>query len=199
MDDLERERERERVRADSDEAGVGPYARDASSLSRLSELDDWGIAEDEPDIRGWEVRTVSGRELGEVKDLLVDPEAGEVVMLDVEIKGGDRKALVPIRVVALDRGSRVVRMDSADLQNRWLDRDREVPVPGTMEPAEVERRADAVTGDTAEQDRLRERKREARYGDRHEVVVERRPVVVEETIKRRRTIDPEDSKPDDQL
>ncbi len=199
MADLERERERERMRSDSDEAGVGPYARDASRLSRLSELDDWGIAEDEPDIRGWEVRTVSGRELGEVKDLLVDVEAGEVVMLDVEIRGGDRRALVPIRVVALDRGSRVVRMDSADLETRRLEStDREVPVPGAMEPAEVERRAEAVSGDTAEQDRLRERKREARYGDRHEVIVERRPVVIEETIKRRRTIDP-DAKPDDRL
>ena len=89
-------------------------------------------------------------------------------------------------------------MDSGDLRPADVEGDREVPVPGTMVPAEVERRAEAVSGDTAEQDRLRERKREARYGDRHEVIVERRPVVVEETIKRRRTIDT-DAKPDDHL
>ena len=31
------------------------------------------IADGEPDIRGWEVRTLAGMEVGEVDDLLIDP------------------------------------------------------------------------------------------------------------------------------
>src|SRR4051812_11659379 len=108
MADIHRDRQR-------DAAGIGPYARDAERLVRLSDLGKWDVAEGEPDIRGWEVRTIGGRELGKVKELLVDPDAGEVVMLDVDLTGSDRHAQVPLRIVEIDRARRLVRMDSADL------------------------------------------------------------------------------------
>jgi hypothetical protein len=102
-------------RTERDAAGIGPYARERESLTPLSTLDDWSVSDGEPDIRGWDVRTVSGRQLGSVADLLVDADAGEVVMLDIELPGTDRQTFVPIRVAQIDRGRRVVLMDSADI------------------------------------------------------------------------------------
>lgn len=177
MADINRDRQR-------DAAGVGPYARDAERLVRLSDLGSWDVAEGEPDIRGWEVRTVGGRELGKIKELLVDPDAGEVVMLDVDLSGSDRHALVPLRIVEVDRARRVVRMDSADLA-----------------PEEREAVADASsnrsdTRDEPVRDRVADRERRwadtghVRYPTRgdEEVVVERRPVV-EEVVVRRHVVD----------
>ena len=57
----------------------------------------------------------SGRAIGTVRDLLVDRKAGEVVLLDLDLAGGDRRGRAPIRAVQIDRKARVVRMDSSDL------------------------------------------------------------------------------------
>jgi hypothetical protein len=105
-----------------DAAGVGPYAREREHLVPLSSLDSWKVSDGEPDIRGWDVRTVAGRQLGAVRDLLIDSKAGEVVLLDVDLPGADRHTFVPIRVVEIDRGRRVVLMDSADLPDSDLER-----------------------------------------------------------------------------
>lgn len=104
-----------------DAAGVGPYARERETLTPLSTLN-WTVSSGEPDIRGWDVRTVSGRQLGSVADLLVDAKAGEVVLLDVDLPGSDRHTFVPIRVVEIDRARRLVLMDSADLPESDLER-----------------------------------------------------------------------------
>jgi hypothetical protein len=109
-------------RSGRDAAGVGPYARERESLTPLSSLDSWTVSEGEPDIRGWEVRTVSGRQLGAVADLLIDADAGEVVLLDVDLPATDRHTFVPIRVAQIDRARRVVLMDSADVPDSDLTR-----------------------------------------------------------------------------
>lgn len=133
-----------------DAAGIGPYAQERERLVPLRSLDSWSVSEGEPDIRGWEIRTVSGRQLGTVADLLIDPDANEVVMLDVDLPGRQAHTFVPIRIVQLDRARRLVLMDSADLAVpeaasvdehrpiiadastprtiRYPDYDREVPV-----------------------------------------------------------------------
>ena len=98
-----------------DAAGVGPYAREREHLVALKTLDSWKVSDGEPDIRAWDVQTVSGRPLGSVSDLLIDPNAGEVVLLDIDLPGSDRHTFVPIRVVQIDRARRVILMDSADL------------------------------------------------------------------------------------
>lgn len=98
-----------------DVAGVGPYAREREDLVALSTLESWKVSDGEPDIRGWDVRTVSNRQLGTVKDLLIDPKASEVVLMDVDLPGTDRHTFVPIRLAHIDRARRVVMMDSADL------------------------------------------------------------------------------------
>lgn len=103
-------------RRPADSAGIGPYARERERLVPMSEMRGWNVADGESDIRSWEVKTLSGKVLGTVKELLIDPDAGEVVMIDVDLAGSDRHALVPIRVVEIDRTRRIVRADSADLE-----------------------------------------------------------------------------------
>jgi len=141
-----------------DAAGVGPYASERERLVALSTLDSWTVSDGEPDIRGWEVRTVNNRQLGTVNDLLIDPDAGEAVLLDVDLPGSDRHTYVPIRVVQIDRARRIVLMDSADLP---LD-----DVARTADEARAGRRASDVAP-----------ARTVRYPrtDR-EVVVERPPI-----------------------
>ena len=167
MADIHRDRQR-------DAAGIGPYAQDAERLVRLSDLGKWDVAEGEPDIRGWEVRTVGGRELGKIQELLVDPDAGEVVMLDVDLTGTHQHALVPLRVVEIDRPRRVVRMDSSDL------------TPAEQQAA-AEPLRDRTWSDTG-------RVKYASQGN-EERVIERRPIV-EEVVVRRRLVDEPDSAPD---
>lgn len=178
MADIHRDRQR-------DAAGIGPYAQDAAGLVRLSDLGKWDVAEGEPDIRGWEVRTVGGRELGKIQELLVDPDAGEVVMLDVDLTGTHQHALVPLRIVEIDRPRRIVRMDSSDL---------------TPEEREAVAEAEGASAASSEKP-VRERKwadtgrvKYPSHGD-DEVVVERRPVV-EEVVVRRRLVDQPESAAD---
>lgn len=111
---------KDRGRGRSDAAGVGPYVRKGVRLARLSELGKFKVADGEPDIRGWEVRTISGRKLGEVSELLVDPEAGEVVMLDIDVGTGGRHSFAPVRAAMIDRTARVVRLDTGDLKDGEL-------------------------------------------------------------------------------
>jgi sporulation protein YlmC with PRC-barrel domain len=105
-----------------DAAGIGPYAQERESLVPMRTLKSWTVSSGEPDIRGWEVRTVSGRQLGSVSDLLIDQSKGEVVLLDVDLPGSDHHTFVPIRIVEIDRAKRVVLMDSADLPESDLTR-----------------------------------------------------------------------------
>jgi hypothetical protein len=148
-----------------DAAGIGPYARERERLVPMSRLKGWNVQKGEADIRSWEVRTVSGRVLGHVRDLLVDTDAGEVVMIDVDLAGTDRHASVPLRVVELDRGRRVVRADSADLR-------------------------DEATLDDDRPDDSRLAARDVRYAEGSaERVVERRPIVEETVVRRREASD----------
>jgi hypothetical protein len=152
-------------RSGRDIAGVGPYARERESLVPMSSIA-WTVADGEPDIRGWDICTVSGRQLGAVSDLLVDAKAHEVVMLDVDLPGTDRHTFVPIRLVQIDRERRVVVMDSADLpgpeavaHTELTPEDRRAVDVGTVRYVETERtverrpisdeaRADAAPGDS---------------------------------------------------
>ena len=139
-----------------DAAGVGPYAGEREKLVAMSSLDSWTVSEGEPDIRGWEVRTVSGRELGTVRDLLVDADAGEVVLLDIDLPGTDRHTFVPIRLVQIDRTKRVLLMDSADLPEAGVSRgsksvaaDRRADV-GTVRYPRSDRQADMAPSRVAD-------------------------------------------------
>ena len=102
-------------RGHRDQAGIGPHPGEAVNLVPLRELDGFKVADGEPDIRGWNVRTLAGREIGEVQDLLVDKNLGEVVMLDINLANSDRHTLAPIRAVQIDRVRRSIIVDSGDI------------------------------------------------------------------------------------
>lgn len=166
---MSKARKEQRQRGDA--AGIGPYARERERLVPLGGMRGWNVVDGEADIRSWEVRTVSGKVLGSVRELLVDADAGEVVMLDVDLAGSDRHAYLPLRVVEIDRTRRLVRADSSDLEEHAMQADSVAP------PIERERSP-----------------REVKYADSTvERVVERRPIV-EETVVRRREAEDRDTR-----
>jgi photosynthetic reaction center H subunit len=71
-------------------------------IARLKDLDDYEVADHDPDIRGWDVLSADGRKIGEVDDLYVDPGAMKVRYLNVELDdefrtgGSDRHVIVPV-------------------------------------------------------------------------------------------------------
>jgi hypothetical protein len=81
---------------------------DLDRVVPLDDLDDFRVAGDDPDPRGWEVVAADGGRIGEVDDLLVDTGAMKVRYLDVGVGDGvgtepDRHVLVPIGYARLDR------------------------------------------------------------------------------------------------
>lgn len=104
--------EKDRLKRDS--AGVGPEPR-RTGLHKMSGLKGFKVARGEPDIRGWEVRTLNGRNVGEVDDLLVDPESGDVVFMEVAMNNSDRHIELALRYAQLDREKKHVIVDSGDV------------------------------------------------------------------------------------
>lgn len=168
--------DRKQDRIDRDAAGVGPYAREREGLVPLSKSN-WDISKGNVDVRGWDVRTIGGRQLGTVRDLLIDKDASEVVMLDVDVPGEDRNVFIPIRAVQIDRTTRVVLMDSADFP--------------AIERAETR-------ADVAHERAVADETPRARALPAEETVVERRPVV-EETVVRRYEADSRDVRGNDMI
>jgi uncharacterized protein (TIGR02271 family) len=82
----------------------------------LDELNDFKVADGDPDVRGWDVLGSDGRKVGEVDQLLVDPSAMKVRYLDVdlddELAGDDRHVLIPVGYARLDRDDNRVMVDN---------------------------------------------------------------------------------------
>jgi sporulation protein YlmC with PRC-barrel domain len=78
------------------------------NLQRFSDMEDVEVAEDDPDVRGWDVVTRDGQDIGEVKDLLVDTDSMKVRCLEIELEGShfkwndNRRVAIPIESVQLD-------------------------------------------------------------------------------------------------
>lgn len=87
---------------------INPGAGAMGHLARLNELHDYKVADGEPHVQGWDVKTADGRTAGKVDDLIVDTEAMQVRYLDVELDrkaleiGEDRHVLLPISEARLD-------------------------------------------------------------------------------------------------
>jgi uncharacterized protein (TIGR02271 family) len=97
------------------------HDRQRGGLSRLDELDDYKVADGEPDVRGWDVVASDGRKIGEVKHLIADTAQMRVRYLEVELdrdlrpagaSGDDRNALIPIGAVRLNDDKDDVVVDS---------------------------------------------------------------------------------------
>jgi sporulation protein YlmC with PRC-barrel domain len=116
-------RDDERKRHDESQSVSGE--RGESGLRSLDELGDLEVADGDPDVRGWDVRSSDGRRIGEVKELIVDANAMKVRYLDVELdrdelepdrqrasgSDQDRRILVPIGQARLDEYDDEVRLD----------------------------------------------------------------------------------------
>ena len=89
-------------------ARSGAAKPNTSGLARLAKLDDYRIADGEPDIRGWDVITADGWKLGEVDDLVVDLRAMRVryivvkISKDLLIADADRRVFLPLGTARLD-------------------------------------------------------------------------------------------------
>jgi len=81
-------------------------------LIPLSDAHDLKVAEGNEDVRGWEIRTQNGERVGEVKDLIVDPNAMRTryldAELDVDVAGGSRRVLIPVGAARLEENDDVV-------------------------------------------------------------------------------------------
>jgi uncharacterized protein (TIGR02271 family) len=84
-----------------------------TSLTRLSDAN-FDVAPNEPDVRGWNVVLANDEVIGEVDDLIIDPAAGKVRYLDVDLDNEslglehDRHVLVPIASAQLVREEKEV-------------------------------------------------------------------------------------------
>jgi hypothetical protein len=184
----------EKPRGLRDEANVGPDPRRARELRPLKDMK-WKVADGEPDIRGWPVFASTGRVLGVVDELIVDAEAREVVMLDIDLKRDDRHTLAPVRAAWIDRPAKRVVVDA-----RELGADETLPVlprAGEMTDDDVNRFNDGYVrayGDRGyEADRtyrLRRGDEELRFGPAP--LVDRRAQLADTTEHRtpQRLIDP---------
>ncbi|HEV2149858.1 MAG TPA: DUF2382 domain-containing protein [Longimicrobiaceae bacterium] len=92
---------------------------DLDRVVPLDQLDDFKVAEGDPDVRGWEVIGSDGRKIGEVDQLLVDTAAMKVRYLDVDVDGElvagdatDRHVLIPIGYARLDEDDDRILVDT---------------------------------------------------------------------------------------
>src|SRR4051812_742915 len=78
-----------------------------ASLTRLRDAD-FEVAPGEPDVRGWNVVSSDDETIGVVSDLIINPAAGKVRYLDVELDRNavglekNRHILVPIASAEID-------------------------------------------------------------------------------------------------
>lgn len=88
-----------------------------SPLARLSDLKDYEIADGQPDIRGWKVRTSDGVEVGKVDGLIADPTAMEVRYIELKANRDvlgtreDEYMLLPIGAARLNDDDDTVLVD----------------------------------------------------------------------------------------
>ncbi len=85
-------------------------------MARLGGLDEYKVAEGEPDVRGWHVLTSDGARAGDVADLIVDLQAMKVGYLEVHLDEdalrlqGSRHVVVPIGAAWLSEDKQIVRV-----------------------------------------------------------------------------------------
>ena len=87
-------------------------AYDSGAWRDISHLkgSDYRIADGEPDIRGWKVRSRDGRVIGKVSDLLINKAHRLAEYIEVDVDGdNDRRTILPIASAILNEGDDEVR------------------------------------------------------------------------------------------
>ncbi len=110
-------------------------------LYYLHDLSGYKVAEDYPDVKGWEIQDVDYRKIGTVDGLLVSKIAERVVYLDIEVDSalieegheaygtpsnegvheflnadGENHLIVPIGMVKIDEENKIVHADQINYQ-----------------------------------------------------------------------------------
>lgn len=89
-------------------------------LFKLVELEDYEVASDDPDIRGWSVLDRNRKEVGRIDELIVDPYKEKVRYLDVvpnterSVNEGDQHLLIPVGAARIDDHENKVIIDEID-------------------------------------------------------------------------------------
>lgn len=170
----------------------------------LAELGGLRMASDEPDVRGWEVLTLDSQPLGHVDDLLVDRDRGEIVAAIVRpaaAAGGTRRLVFPVERLGIVEGrdrtlvAEDAAVDDDASSSAVIDADRErrraapaataahteQPRASTGHAAQAAVPPDGITVErTADEEIVRVPVVEER------LVVERRPVVTETLVIRKK-------------
>lgn len=100
-------------------------------LRRLSNLKDYQVTKEDPDVRGWFVVGSDRQRLGRVSDLILNPELRRVRYLEVNLEPEilankeKRHILIPVGKASIDRDDDIVIVDTLD-----TDRVRFYPVYG---------------------------------------------------------------------
>jgi hypothetical protein len=86
-------------------------------VAPLDDLDDFKVADNEPDPRGWKVRSSDNKTVGKVKNLIADSGAMKVRYLEIDLDkkelnlDDDRRVLAPIGAARLNDDDDVVVID----------------------------------------------------------------------------------------
>jgi photosynthetic reaction center H subunit len=106
---------------------TSPNERDVTPrLVHLDDMSDLQVADGDPDIRGWDVRTADGEKIGTVKDLVIDTGLMKVRYIEAKIDkevlnaADDRHVLIPIGSARLDDDEDDVYLSSAIVDPRTL-------------------------------------------------------------------------------
>jgi len=91
-------------------------------LYKLSEVKDFEISPNNPDVRGWTLIGLDGERIGKVSDLIVDTKAQKVRYLDIEVDkdvaiGKDHHVLIPIGTARLHKNDNNVLVEGVDRHN----------------------------------------------------------------------------------
>lgn len=129
-------------------------------LYRLGELNDYKVASNDPDVRGWPVVDRDNREFGTISELIVDPKQEKVRYLDVvtnrdNARGNDAEEhlLIPIGVARIaDADDRIIirDLDSQLLNSYPSHRGGEITRDYEYEVVERFNRPDATTRERRE-------------------------------------------------
>lgn len=89
-------------------------------LFRLRELEDYVVADNEPDVRGWDLVDGEKEKIGVIDEFIVDKDEKKVRYLDVvatrdlSIEGGERHFIVPIGVAKINDQNKNVIVREVD-------------------------------------------------------------------------------------
>jgi uncharacterized protein (TIGR02271 family) len=182
----------------------GRMATSSNPLVRLSDDDDLEIAPNEPDVRGWSVKTSTGQNIGKVADIIVDRSAMKVRCLEVNPDGASSsgtRPMIPIEAADLDRDDRAVI-----IHGLTAEQIRALPAygsgSGTSPAPQTYQRPERASNDSRRLTRAEEEVRigkrsvqagEVRVGKHVETERVQQPVTLEReriTVERRPVTDP---------